>query len=137
MTLETLHEPVVERSAPGVGRSGVALPTVAAGALTDPLAEAALTVAFRHVGSICILSLDGALTAETLGAFESQIDRLGRTPCHRVVIEAAGLTAMDDAGLRVLTGLHHYVQGRGGRLSVTGAAGAIAGLLASTPVASS
>lgn len=96
--------------------------------------DEALTVAFRHVGSVCVLTLTGALTAETLGVFESQMDRLGRTTCHRVVIEAAGLVAVDDAGARVLTGLHHYVQARGGRLTVTGAAGGISSILASTPL---
>lgn len=136
MTLETLHEPAVERSTPPAGRAGDATPAASDG-FTDASSEASLTVTFRHAGSICILSLDGALTAETLGVFECQIDRLGRTPCQRVVIEVGGLTTIDDAGRRVLTGLHHYVQGRGGRLNVTGAAGAISGLLASTPLAAS
>jgi anti-anti-sigma factor len=108
MTVETLHEPVA--------------------------GPAALSVAFRHVGAVCILSLRGALTAGTLQVFESQIDRLGRTTCHRVVVDAAGLAAIDEAGVRVVTGLHHYVHARGGRLSVIGAAGAVARALASIPL---
>jgi anti-anti-sigma factor len=113
MTVETLHQPVAPQSGPEAPE---------------------LAVAFRHVGQVCILSLDGALTANTLRAFESQIDRLGRTPCHRVVVDLSGLQAVDDAGMRVLIGLHHYVRARGGRLSVTGATGSVFGVLASTPL---
>lgn len=158
MAVETLHEPGAE-----VVREPVATLHAATGAHTPPpagdlrgsvpgdmrgdvpaggrhdedvagAADAMLSVAFRHVGSVCILSVRGALTAETLAVFESQIDRLGRTTCQRVVIDAAGLTEMDDTGVAVLTGLHHYVQARGGRLSVTGAGGGVSRLLASTPL---
>lgn len=104
------------------------------GAETLQPSGAALGVAFRHVGAVCVLSLHGALTADTLGTLESQIDRLGRTACQRVVIDAAGLLALDGAGARVLTGLHHYVRARGGVLSVTGACGGVARVLSSTPL---
>lgn len=158
MAVETLHEPGAEalrkpvaalhlvpaaHAAASPGDVRGALPgdvraDVRAAARHDGdvagAADAMLSVAFRHVGSVCILSVRGALTAQTLAVFESQIDRLGRTTCQRVVIDAAGLTLMDDAGVAVLTGLHHYVQARGGRLSVTGADGGVSRLLASTPL---
>ena len=121
MTVETLHEPV-----------GMAAPAPVA-APTPVATPAPLSVAFRHVGAVCVLSLHGALTAGTLHVLESQIDRLGRTTCQRVVVDAAELAAIDEAGVRVVTGLHHYVHARGGRLSVTGAAGAVARAFVSTP----
>ncbi len=93
-----------------------------------------LTITFRESDCECVLSLGGALTAETIGAFENPIDRLGRTTFRRVVLEVGGLTDLDDAGARMLTGLHHYVQGRGGHLTVRGAGAPVARALAATPV---
>ena len=133
MTVETLPDPTVERTGtPMVVPHGDALPPCPS--VTPMTLAPSLAVGFRHVGSVCILSLQGTLTAHTVAVFESQIDRLGRTPCHRVVIDVAGLAAMDDTGLRVLTGLHHYVQARGGRLSVIGAVGSVVNVLASAPL---
>ena len=123
MAVETLYESGAE------ARREPRHDEVVAGA-----ADAMLSVAFRHVSEVCILSVRGALTAETLAVFESQVDRLGRTTCQRVVIDAAGLTVMDDTGVAVLTGLHHYVRARGGRLSVTGAGDGVSRLLASSPL---
>lgn len=119
MTVETLQPPVAD-------------PPVRAEVSASR--GAALGVAFRHVGAVCVLSLHGALTADTLGVLESQIDRLGRTACQRVVIDAAGLRALDGAGASVLTGIHHYVEARGGVLSVTGACDGVARVLWSTPL---
>lgn len=150
MTLELANEPGVPRGreipAPGSAsagsgvRAGGHTPGPGPGPGRVPATNAlalcgdALTVFFRHVGPICLLSLTGALTADTLGILESQVDRLGRTPCQRVVIDAAGLTAVDESGARVLTGLHHYVEARGGRLTMTGAAGGVARMLQGTPL---
>lgn len=94
----------------------------------------ALSVSFRHVGPICLLSLRGDLRAASLRVLESQVDRLGRTSCHQVVVDLAELTSIDDAGVRVLTGLHHYVQARGGHLTVIGAGDWIGQALAETPL---
>ena len=94
----------------------------------------ALSVYFRHVGPICLLSLRGDLHAESLRVLESQVDQLGRTSCHQVVVDLAELTSIDEAGVRVLTGLHHYVQARGGHLIVIGAADWIGDALVHTPL---
>lgn len=79
-----------------------------------------LRVAFRHIGPICVLSLCGELTAGSVEVLESRFDRLGRTPCHRVVVDLSDLTGLDATGARVLIGLRHYVHARGGRLTVLG-----------------
>lgn len=146
MTVEALDEPRRERPRSAPLRRGRSDPgDMPAGSVpggsepggSEPGRESAggaLAVAFRHAGPVCVLSLSGALTTGTLGVLEAQMDRLGRTTCHRVVIDAAGLTAVDDAGARVLTGLHHYVTARGGRMHVTGAPAGVARVLASTPL---
>ncbi|MGH9082723.1 MAG: hypothetical protein ACRDWN_05200 [Acidimicrobiales bacterium] len=48
------------------------------------------------------------------------------------MLDLAGMVAVDDAGARLLTGLHHYVAGRGGRLTVVGARPQITAALAGT-----
>lgn len=96
-----------------------------------------LAVSFRHVGPVSVLAMEGALHAGTVSAIEAQVDRLGRTPCHQVVLDLAGLGALDDAGVRVLTGLHHYIAGRGGRLTVIGASPSVSRALDGSPLATS
>lgn len=109
MTVETLDE----RRAEGDGTPGPKL-----------------QVSLRHVGAVCVLTLRGDLCAESVSVLEAEFDRLARTPCHRVVIDVTELTALDEVGSRVLTGLSHYVQGRGGALTVVGASAAVAQALA-------
>ncbi|MGH9088016.1 MAG: hypothetical protein ACRDYZ_07875 [Acidimicrobiales bacterium] len=45
------------------------------------------------------------------------------------------VTAVDEAGARLLTGLHDYVAGRGGHLTVVGASRAISSALAGAALA--
>lgn len=80
-----------------------------------------LTVEFHHIGPICLLSLCGALRAGSVSVLEAQFDRLGRTPCRRVVVDVSDVTGIDTTGARVLLGLRYYVQARGGQLTVIGA----------------
>lgn len=89
----------------------------------------------HHVGTVCVLRLTGRLRAGSLGVLQCQFDRLGHTPCRRVVLDLAAVSAVDDAGARLLTGLHHYVAGRGGQLTVVGASQGISAALAGTALA--
>jgi anti-anti-sigma regulatory factor len=86
---------------------------------------------------VCVLTLTGVLHAGTLAVLEAEVDRLGRSPCHRVVLDVAALVDVDEAGTKVLTGLHHYVRARGGRLTVTGAGPLLTAVLAATPLLAS
>jgi anti-anti-sigma factor len=88
-----------------------------------------LTVGFRHIGPICLLSLRGALHAGSLSVLEAQFDRLGRTTCNRVVVDLTDVTGLDTTGARVLIGLRHYVHARGGRLTLIGTNRSIRGTL--------
>jgi anti-anti-sigma factor len=88
-----------------------------------------LEVTLEYSTTSCRLSLRGTLCATTIAALEAQIDELGRSPCHRVVVDMHGLTEMDPVGAKVILGLHHYVVGRGGELRVTGLLGHIATML--------
>lgn len=80
-----------------------------------------LRVAFELVGPICLFLLSGELKASSVGVLEAQVDRLGRTPCRRVVVDLGAVDLVDETGARVLLGLRHYVRARGGRFSVVGA----------------
>ena len=91
-------------------------------------------VSLRHLGAVCVLAMHGSLGVATVATLEATFDRLWRTPCRRVVLDLSALTGVDDTGLRVLTGLHHYLRARGGRLSVVGANPRVAAALASTPI---
>jgi anti-anti-sigma factor len=91
-------------------------------------------VSLRHVGAVCVLAMRGSLGVATVAALEATFDRLWRTPCRRVVLDVNALTGVDDTGVRVLTGLHHYLRARGGRLSVVGANPWVAAALSSTPL---
>ncbi|HVC14437.1 MAG TPA: STAS domain-containing protein [Acidimicrobiales bacterium] len=100
-------------------------------ALERPLDEVPhLEVTFRRTGRLCVLTLRGDLQTGSVGVLEAQIDRLGRTPCHRVVVDLHEVDAIDATGARVLIGLRHYVHGRGGTLTTLGARALVSGVLA-------
>lgn len=80
-----------------------------------------LEVFLRRAGAECVLVLRGALRAGSISVLEAELDRIGRDPCHRVVVDATELTDLDETGCRVLTGLGHYVRARGGTLAIIGA----------------
>jgi len=88
-----------------------------------------LRVVRRNHGRTCTLVLCGALCTSSIGVLEVQVDQLGRLPCDDVVVDVQGLETIDAIGANVLLGLYHYVQGRGGRLRVTGATDQIALML--------
>ena len=103
--------------------------------ITGGAAVPALAADVHHVGPVCVLRLAGSLDAGTLRVLQQQFDRLGRSPCHHVVLDLAAVVAIDPAGARLLTGLHHYVGGRGGMLSVVGATPTVLATLAGTALA--
>ena len=69
----------------------------------------------------CVLRLSGRLCADTVGSFDSHVDRLGCRWCEVVVVDVVNLSVLDLVGARVLVGLSHYVAGRGGRFRIEGA----------------
>ena len=86
-------------------------------------------VELRSDGDSCRLILTGKLSCTSIAALEVQVDQLGCLPCEEVEIDLTALTEMDEVGVKVLTGLRHYVGGRGGRLRVVGATGQVAAML--------
>ena len=91
-----------------------------------------LTVGFSSVGSVCLLTVSGELNGTSIAALEAQIDQIGCSECHDIVLDVAGLLTVDSVGMRVLIGLDHYVRALGARLTVTGASGSVAEALAPT-----
>lgn|GEM_PF-3315941 len=96
--------------------------------------ERGFDVTFRRVGAVCILAMRGGLDSASVAVLESEFDRLWRTPCRRVVLDLDALGALDETGARVLTGLHHYLEARGGTMTVIGANPWVADVLATTPL---
>ncbi len=94
-----------------------------------------LTVELQEVGATCLLTLRGSLTASSAAALEAQIDQLGAIACLDVVVDLAEVDSVDAVGAGIVFGLHHYVRGRGGQLTMIGARGAVADALATDPLA--
>jgi anti-anti-sigma factor len=94
--------------------------------MADEKGDVPCRVELQSRGRTCILVVSGRLTAASIAALEAQVDQLGCLPCDDVVVDAAGLTALDPVGANVLLGLFHYVNGRGGTLRISGARGSIA-----------
>jgi len=80
-----------------------------------------LRVELRTFGRVCRLVLSGALSGTSIAALEAQVDQLGCTPFEKVVVDVSKLTSMDPVGARVLFGLYHYVEAKGGKLKIVGA----------------
>jgi anti-anti-sigma regulatory factor len=88
--------------------------------------ESWLRVELLGRGRTCTLILRGSLCGTSIAALEAQVDQLGCVPCDDVTVDLRELRAIDPVGANVLLGLYHYVDGRGGRLRVTGASDRIA-----------
>jgi anti-anti-sigma factor len=88
-----------------------------------------LRVELRTFGRICRLILSGSLSGTSIAALEAQVDQLGCAPFDAVVIDVRRLTALDAVGARVLFGLYHYVEAKGGQLRIVGATKQVASTL--------
>lgn len=115
----------------GTVREGKQMSDVVALDSTDA-ALSVLMVGFTSAGSSCTLTLIGELNGTSLPALEAQIDQIGGSDCENVVLDVSGLVTIDSVGIRVLTGLKHYVRGLGAHLTVIGARGQVAEALTAT-----
>lgn len=78
------------------------------------------------IGGVLVAVLEGELDDHGADGVRQAIDReldLLRTPC--LVIDVAGLTFMDSAGLGVMLGRYRKVVERGGEMRVSGASPSI------------
>ena len=66
----------------------------------------------------CLIRLRGSLVQESLHTFASTFDRLGRLIFDQVIVDLKGISELDEAGTKVLLGLHHYVTARRAELIV-------------------
>lgn len=93
--------------------------------------EGGLSVWTDQWANRCVLRLRGALTSATVHVLDRHVDQLGCRWCDEVVVELTLVDEIEPVGARLITGLGHYVAGRGGRFSVEGAsADALAALQA-------
>lgn len=103
---------------------------------TSPRADAdlpSLMIEVRDRGTACELRLAGALRAGSVVALEALVEQIGCATWDEVALDLTELTSLDDVGNSVLAGLHHYMQGRGGRLTISGAHGDVRARLARAP----
>lgn len=79
-----------------------------------PALQAQLTTQHKR----CVIRLRGSLQQETVHCFASMFDRLGRLSFDQVIVDLKGITELDEAGAKVLLGLHHYVTARKAELII-------------------
>jgi anti-anti-sigma regulatory factor len=90
--------------------------TRAADALAEdaPALQAQLTTQHKR----CVIRLRGPMRQDTICSFAALYDRLGRLSFDHVIVDLKGVTDVDEAGAKVLLGLHHYVTARRAALTV-------------------
>jgi anti-anti-sigma regulatory factor len=91
-----------------------------------------LTVEFSGAGPLCVLTLSGALVSTSIAALEVQIDQIGETEFANVVLDVTNLRMIDLAGIRQLMKLSGHIERLGARLTISGACGQVAAVLAGT-----
>lgn len=94
---------------------------------TEPATR--LTLGFALADRLCRLDMAGVLDALSVGALDVVIDQLACASFDRVVIDATGLRVIDDVGVNILVGLHHYVRAHGATMAVIGARAPVAAAL--------
>lgn len=83
--------------------------------------RAALSIWTDQSQHRCVLRLEGRLCAETVRLLDSHVDLLGCQSCDEVVLDMSHVEMLDQVGARLVVGLGHYVAGRDGRFSLSGA----------------
>ncbi len=96
---------------------------------------ARLEVELREERSACVLAMSGVLTGMSKVALEVQIEQLCYASFDEVVLDLRELTAIDEVGVALLTGLLLRTRARQARLVVVGAGPEVAAGLAGTPLA--
>jgi anti-anti-sigma factor len=110
-------------------------PAAAAGAEESSAPPPTLEVGLRCSGKIGILKASGELIASSIAALHAQIDQLSCSRCTELIVDLHDLAGIDSVGVNVLVGLHHYLEGRGGRMATVGASDSVASQFSSTPLA--
>ncbi|MEW6545674.1 MAG: anti-sigma factor antagonist [Bacillota bacterium] len=87
---------------------------------------AGLQVEEELVGRVLVLRLSGELDVYTAGTFRQKADEAMRNAGARAVVLACRhLTFLDSTGLGAILGRYRWLQERGGRMVVAGAAGRV------------
>ena len=74
----------------------------------------------RQHGEVNVLTVDGALVLETVGAFNSLIEQCRRRDGRDFVVDLQAATTVDSAGLEALTALQRNCDERLGLLKLCG-----------------
>ena len=96
----------------------------------DPVTEPpVLGVNLISDGTCITLSLSGSFVGGAIGALWARIDQLGCLQFQRVGLDFSDVVAIDDVGANVVIGMRHYVEARGARFAICGAAADFASTL--------
>jgi anti-anti-sigma factor len=80
-----------------------------------------------HLGEeVCVVRLEGSLHATEVPEVDALVGALEDAPDRSLVVDASLLSEIDDAGVDCLAHLQETVGGRGGRMCVYAASGAVA-----------
>ena len=81
----------------------------------------------RKLGDIDVVDISGRLSlGNTLLSIESSIQKLIEDGSRRLVINVAGLTAIDSAGVGMLMAVSGQMEQKDGKLHIAGAHGGVA-----------
>ncbi|MBB6345672.1 anti-anti-sigma factor [Nonomuraea muscovyensis] len=73
-----------------------------------------LTLAYRHLPGVTVISLHGDLDATNAGRLETFVADVRRQPGDHLVLDMAGVRFMDSAGLRALLSSYSTTARHGG-----------------------
>jgi anti-anti-sigma factor len=72
------------------------------------------------VGDCAVVRVAGTIDLVTAPTFQTELHRVITTKLPRLVIDLRRITAMEDAGIEVLTGAHELAKEHGGWLRLAG-----------------
>lgn len=84
---------------------------------------------FATRDDVATIALSGRLTFTENAAFRRVVEGLAQQPCRDVVVDLSALDFLDSAGMGMLLVVRDLVAERGGRATLSGAAGQVARML--------
>ena len=83
------------------------------------MTNSALQIVERLAGDVVVLMLSGEITLDDGDlVFGRRIDDLGARGSHKIIVDLAGVTYIDSAGIGMMTAMLKDVRKRGGDLRI-------------------
>lgn len=91
-----------------------------------------MTITERQVGAVTVLDLEGRLTSDVTGRLKDKLASLLFQERKQIVMNLAGLTYMDSAGLGEMVACHSTASRQGGQVTLVNVGQRIEDLLVLT-----